>query len=80
MRMYIFILTYNYQILLKSKISTNKSLYGLIYDIPLQINKNDNNEYINFMVRKDGLSDIEINKKFYEFINMLDLMIIEIIR
>ena len=48
--------------------STNKSLYGLNYDVPLQINKNDNNEYINFMVKKDGLSDIEINKKFYDFI------------
>jgi hypothetical protein len=53
---------------LKIKISTNKSLYGLNYDILLQINNNDNNDYINFMVKKDDLSDIEINKKFYDFI------------
>lgn len=53
---------------IKFLFSTNKSLYGLNYDVPLQINKNDNNEYINFMVKKDGLSDIEINRKFYDFI------------
>lgn len=62
--------TYNRRIsnVLDIKISTNKSLNGLNYDIPLQINKNDNNDYINFMVKKDDLSDIEINKKFYDFI------------
>lgn len=62
--------TYNRRIsnIVEIKISTNKSLYGLNYDILLQINNNDNNDYINFMVRKDGLSDIEINKKFYDFI------------
>ena len=42
------ILTYNRRIstiVIIKKISTNKSLYGLNYDIPLQINKNDNNDY-----------------------------------
>ena len=64
MRMYI-ILKYNRRIsnIVKIKISTNKSLYRLNYDIPLQ--KMMIIMIINFMVRKDGLSDIEINKKLF---------------